>query len=372
MADARTKNQTATLDEPADRIAVARDKAHRVIDVDIHHSLPNWEALQPYLEEPWRSKIVRPNSRVGGLGVEAGRNRLDAVTPDGGTPASDPDFLVQQLIVENHVDIGILTGNIYGWNIHPNPEYANAVMSAWNDYTIDKFLTPHPQLRACITVNSNDPEAAAAEIDRLGSRDNMVMAIIGGTSTSPYGQKYYHPIYEAALRHDLPIGIHVSAAGTGIAHSATAVGTPRTFFEYHTGLPRIYMVQLISLVSEGVFEKYPDLRWVFIESGVAWLPHILWRLDKEWKALRQEVPWVKRPPSQVIREHCYFSTQPLEEPPNPDWLLQILEMIDGEDVLLYASDYPHWDFDALHVLNGLPAHYRRKIFHDNAEKLFKL
>ena len=367
-----TKETIPTLTESSKAPADTQDKAYRVIDTDIHHSLPDWEALQPYLDEPWRSKIVAPNSRVGGLGVEAGRSRLDSIPPGGGTPGSDPAFLIQQLIVENHVDIGILTGDIYGWNVHPNPEYANAVVAAFNNYTIERWLTPHEQLRGSIAVNSNDPEAATAEIDRLGPRDDMVMVIIGGTSTSPYGQKFYHPIYEAAMRHDLPIGIHVSSAGTGIAHAATAVGTPRTFFEYHSGLSRIYMTQLINLVSEGVFEKYPDLKCVFIESGVAWLPHVMWRLDKEWKGLRREVPWVKRAPSEVIREHCYFTTQPLEEPPNRDWLLQIFEMIDGENCLLYASDYPHWDFDALHVLNVLPRHYRRKIFQDNADKLFKL
>ena len=266
----------------------------------------------------------------------------------------------------------MLTGNVYGWNVHPNPEYANAVMAAFNDWTIDHWLTPHSQFRGSITVNSNDPEAAAAEIDRLGERDDMVMAIIGGTSTAPYGQKFYHPIYEAAVRHDLPVGIHVSAAGTGLAPAVSAVGTPRTFFEYHSGLPRIYITQLISLIAEGVFEKYPRLRWLFIEGGVAWLPHVMWRLDKEWRALRREVPWVKRPPSEVIREHCFFTTQPLEEPPDPRLLVQILEMIDGRNCLLYSSDYPHWDYDAVHVLNALPADYQPNIFQRNAERLFGL
>ena len=227
-------------------------------------------------------------------------------------------------------------------------------------------------MRGAITINSNDPEAAAVEIDRLGPRADMVMIIMGGTSRSPYGQKYYHPIYEAAIRHKLPITVHIASAGTGLSHAVTAVGYPRTFFEYHTGLTRIYQAHLISLIGEGVFEKYPDLRWIFIEGGVLWLPHVMWRLDKEWRGLRREVPWVKRLPSEVILEHCYFTTQPLEEPPNPDWLLQMLEMIRGEDILLYASDYPHWDFDAVHVLGHLPHHYKRKIFQENAEALFSL
>ena len=361
-----------TLTDPSPPVDENQDSSYRVIDTDIHHALPDWPTLQPYLAEPWRSKIVIPSSRVGSLGLEIGRNRSDAVTPSGGTPASDPDYLIQHLMVENRIDIGILTGNLYGWNVHPNPEYANAVVAAYNDWTIEQWLSPHSQLRGAITVNSNDPQAAAAEIDRLGPQTEMVMVIMGATSTAPYGQKFYHPIYEAAVRHNLPVGIHIAAAGTGIAPTVSAVGTPRTFFEYHTGLPRIYFVQLISLISEGVFEKYPELRWIFIEGGVAWLPHLMWRLDKEWKGLRREVPWVKRLPSEVIGEHCYFTTQPLEEPPNPDWLLQIFEMIDGENCLLYASDYPHWDFDARHVLNGLPARYRRKIFQDNAERLFDL
>ena len=348
------------------------ERRYRVIDTDIHHTVRSWSDLQPYLAEPWGSKIVDPRSHAGGLGLEAGRNRSDATPSNDGPAGSDPKLLIQQLIVENRVDIGILTGNQYGWNVHPNPEYANAVVRAFNDWTIDEWLTPYPQLRGAITINSNDPAAAAAEIDRLGPRPDMVMIVMGATSRSPYGQKFYHPIYEAAVRHNLPVSIHVASAGTGLAHAVTAVGYPRTFFEYHTGLPRIYQAHIISLISEGVFEKFPNLKWIFIEGGVLWLPHVMWRLDKEWKALRREVPWVKRLPSEVILEHCYFTTQPLEEPPNPEWLMQIFEMINGENILLYASDYPHWDFDALHALNRLPGHYKQKIFQENAEKLFNL
>ena len=362
----------ATRIDTPPHIAKRGQQSYRVIDTDIHHTIKDWADLQPYLTEPWRSQIVDARSRVGGLGLVVGRDRADAIPAKGGPPGSDPALLQKHLMVDNRIDIGILTGNQYGWNVHPNPEYANAVVRAFNDWTIEHWLTPYPQLRGSITVNSNDPEAAAAEIDRLGPLEAMVMVIMGATSRSPYGQKFYHPIYEAAIRHNLPVGIHVSAAGTGLSHAVSAVGYPRTFFEYHTGLPRIYQTHIISLVSEGVFEKFPDLRWIFIEGGVLWLPHVMWRLDKEWKSLRREVPWVKRLPSEYILDHCYFTTQPLEEPPNPDWLLQILEMINGQDILLYASDYPHWDFDAVHVLGRLPKDYRRKIFQDNAERLFGL
>lgn len=347
----------------------------RIIDVDVHHTVRDWTELQPYLAEPWRSRIIQSGSHVGGLGYlsSAGHRRHDAQPAAGGPAGSDPALLLQQLVVENGVNVALLTGEIYGWNVHPNTAYANAVISAWNDWTVDQWLAPYPEhLRGCIAINANDPEAAAAEIDRLGSRTDMVMVIMGATSRMPYGQKFYHPIYEAAVRHNLPIGMHPAAAGTGVAHAVTAVGYPTTFFEYHTGLPTIFQAQLISLICEGVFEKFPSLRWIFIEGGVSWLPQVMWRMDKNYKGLRADTPWVKRLPSEYIREHCFFTTQPIEEPPNPDWLLQIFEMIDGQKILLYASDYPHWDFDARHVMARLPEAYRRKIYHENAERLFNL
>lgn len=361
-------------DKDIDRANKSNPAGYIIIDADVHHTIRDWSDLQPYLQEPWRSRIVQAGSRVGGLGYlsPAGHRREDAYPENGGPPGSDPKLLIQQLCQDNKVDIGILTGEIYGWNTHPYHEYANAVVAAWNDWTIEHWLEPHSQFRGAIAVNSNDPLAAAAEIDRLGPRDDMVMVIMGATSTSPYGQKQYHPIYEAAVRHNLPVAIHPAAAGTGIAHAVTAVGYPRTFFEYHTGLTRIFMAQLISLIAEGVFEKFPSLKWIFIEGGVSWLPQIMWRMDKNYKALRADTPWVRRLPSEYVHDHCYFTTQPIEEPPKPEWLLQIFDMIDAKTMLLYASDYPHWDFDAMHVINRLPLEYRHHIFQRNAEILFGL
>ena len=121
-----------------------RSRPYRVIDTDIHHTIADWSDLQPYLAEPWRTKIVDGRSRVGSLGLENGRNRSDATTPDGGTAGSDPEMLIQQLIVEQKIDIGILTGTQYGWNVHPNPEYANAVVRAFNDWTIEQWLAALP------------------------------------------------------------------------------------------------------------------------------------------------------------------------------------------------------------------------------------
>jgi hypothetical protein len=95
---------------------------------------------------------------------------------------------------------------------------------------------------------------------------------------------------------------------------------------------------------EGVFERFPKLKVVIIEGGFAWLPALTWRLDKLFERMRSEVPHLKRRPSEYIREHIWLTTQPMEEPKDPRQLLDVMEWI-GWDRLLFASDYPHWDFD---------------------------
>jgi predicted TIM-barrel fold metal-dependent hydrolase len=73
-------------------------------------------------------------------------------------------------------------------------------------------------------------------------------------------------------------------------------------------LTQCAMSQVVSLVFHGVFEKYPELRVAVIEASVTWLPSLLCRMDTDWKALRSDVPWVKRRPSEVVREHLPFTT----------------------------------------------------------------
>jgi uncharacterized protein len=103
-------------------------------------------------------------------------------------------------------------------------------------------------------------------------------------------------------------------------------------------------LQLTSMVMEGVFERLPDLRFVLIEGGFGWVPSLLWRLDRAWQRMRDETPHLKRPPSDYIRRQVWFTTQPMEEPDQSEHLCDTIEWI-GWDRLLFATDYPHWDFD---------------------------
>ena len=139
-------------------------------------------------------------------------------------------------------------------------------------------------------------------------------------------------------------------------------------------MPQAFQAQLISFVFEGVFEHFPTLKVVLIEGGFAWLPSLLWRMDRMWEKLGSEVPHVKRPPSEYIREHVWFTTQPMEEPSKNAHFHQVLDQINMPDKIMFATDYPHWDFDAPDEAFPvkLDPTLHQKILAGNAQALYQL
>ncbi|MBA3622445.1 MAG: amidohydrolase family protein, partial [Euzebyales bacterium] len=214
------------------------------------------------------------------------------------------------------------------------------------------------------------PLGAAQEIRRLGGHPDMVQVLVSSGSARPYGDRFYWPIWEAAAELGLPVAAHLGGQG-GVNGNPTGTGPPSFFWEAHALLCETGMGHVASLIAQGVFEKWPAMRFLLIECGVAWLAPILWRLDADWKALRKETPWLDRLPSEVAREHIRLTTQPLEEPKDVHHLWSVLEAIDGERTLLYASDYPHWDFDDPNLLRIPPA-WRQRVYSENARELYRL
>ena len=130
--------------------------------------------------------------------------------------------------------------------------------------------------------------------------------------------------------------------------------------------------QLTSLVLEGVPERFPKLKIVFIEGGFGWIPPATWRMDRHFETFRSEVPHLKRKPSEYVKEHFWFTTQPIDEPDEAKHLRSLIEWV-GVDRLLFSSDYPHWDFDDPRYAFKTPLTEaeRRKIFNTNARAIYK-
>jgi predicted TIM-barrel fold metal-dependent hydrolase len=181
------------------------------------------------------------------------------------------------------------------------------------------------------------------------------------------GNHHFDPIYEAAQEHELSIFFHVS--GADFVYQGSPVpcgGIPETYSEWRLALPQIGQANLSSLVFSGALERYPHLNFVFAEFGFAWVAPLVWRMDVMWQAARMETPWVKRWPSDYVRERVRFTTQPIEEPRRKKDLDTLIGIL-GPEHLVFSTDYPHWDADnPYRVLQSVPDEWRRQICRDNA------
>jgi predicted TIM-barrel fold metal-dependent hydrolase len=348
----------------------------RIIDTDVHNAIANPNDLIPYLPKAFHEQWLRTGPGYGGRGYYGNNSvlREDARTETGGTAGSDPLYLKKHHLDKYGIEYAILTGSgILGISLHPDPDYGNVLATAYNDWLIETWLKASPQYKGSILINNSDPAAAVKEIERVGGHPDMVQVIMCSGSRMLYGQRAYHPIYEAAERFGLPVAIHPGTEGAGISGPPTPSGHPTRYLEWHNILPANYMAHINSLVCEGVFEKFPGLKFVAIEGGIAWLPHLMWRMDKNYKGLRHTVPWLKRLPSEYIKGHILLTTQPIEEPDNREKLDLMFDLIDGDHMIMFSSDYPHWDFDNPQVaLQPLNKARRQKIFSENAAELYGL
>lgn len=346
-----------------------------IIDADVHNTIGKLKDLLPYLPKVWHQQWMESGIGVHGQYYSpVGVLRQDAVPDSGGPAGSDPQFVLRHYMEPYGIDYAVLTGGgEQGISLHADPDYATAVAAAFNDWLADTWLKASPKFKGSIQINHSDPTEAAKEIDRMAKHPDMVQVVMGSGARMPYGNRFYHPIYEAAERNGLPVAIHPGTEGKGVAGAPTPSGYPTRYMEWHNILPANFMTHINSLVCEGVFEKYPKLKFVSIEGGIAWLPHLMWRMDKNYKALRDSAPWLKRLPSEYILEHVRVTTQPIEEPQKPEHLVQIFQMMQADKIAMFSSDYPHWDFDNPKVvLNGIPRDMRRRILGTNAAELYGL
>jgi len=354
-----------------------------IIDVDVHHRWKSDVDMLAYLEPEWRELADRERNEVW---LEApialfhhstGWNkRSDTVPEAGGPPGSDYELLCEQWLDPYPVERAILTFDV-GTNAGiPNPMFASALCRAANDWNIDTWLDGHndPRLYGSILVPTQLPEDGAAEIYRHAGNPRMVQALVVSNGLGkPFGHPIYHPIYAAAAECDLPIAIHNGGDQWGLTTHMTAGGMPATRFEFHTLAPQSGLTHLASFITNGVFEKFPNLRLSMIEIGVSWLPWLLWQLDRYYPELKKESPLLKKLPSEYFREHITVTTQPLEMTDRREDLIEGLEAADGiEDILVFSSDYPHWDFDdPTFVARRLPASWAPKVFYENGLRMLR-
>ena len=378
--------ETRRADDRSDATALG------IVDAAVHNEVPGSSALFPYLSDHWVEHLTntvfkgpseayypanspitaRPGSRPTNLGaVQSTRTRTSLGGSGGHPPASTLDVVREQVLDATSVSAAVLCSPYAVDGLH-HPDAAVAFASAVNDWQIAEWLDKEPRLRASIVVPIQIPELAAREIDRVGGHPGFVQVALPARTQHPLGSRIYRPVWDAIARNNLVAGIQFGGVP---GNPPTPSGWPSYFLEEYVDMAGVFAAQVTNIVSEGVFDQWPSLRVVLIEAGWTWLPPHMWRFDKEWKNLRRLVPWVRRAPSEYIREHIRLTVQPLDGPEDDAKpLLQIVEQLESEDMLLYASHFPR-----VHALDPeeafirrLPETLARKIRSDNARALYGL
>ncbi|HEX3348023.1 MAG TPA: amidohydrolase family protein [Acetobacteraceae bacterium] len=336
----------------------------QAIDCDVHPPLPSTRDLLPHIDDYWREHILR-------RGIEADSFETTAHPAkaplncrpdwrDGET--SQLDGLRERLLEPFGLRVAICN-MLHGATMVFNEDLSAALCKGVNNWVAAELLDRDPRLRASILVTPHSPANAVQEMERLAPDRRFVQVLLPALGEMPLGRRYHWPIYEAAERLGLPIGIH---AGSMFRHPPSALGWPSYYLEDYVSLATGFASALNSLVTEGVFVKYPRLKVVLIESGVTWLPGYFWRIDKTWRGVRSETPWVNGPPSEIIRAHVRVTIQPFDDPPKAAQVQTILEQIGCDDMLLFSTDYPHWHFEGTDAFpDGLPLGLHEKVMVEN-------
>ena len=177
-------------------------------------------------------------------------------------------------------------------------------------------------------MSSLDPRAGAREIERWAGHPDMVEVLLCPQTQVSFGDPAFDPIYEAASRHGLPVATHLMGLGPFERTPITPVGNQSHWHDFMAAWPLLFASHVMSLVFDGAFERFPDLRIVFTEGAFTWVLPLMWRMDSYWEARRSDVPWVRRPPSQYVTEHIRFTSEPLEDPEDSAAYRRYLEWMD--------------------------------------------
>jgi predicted TIM-barrel fold metal-dependent hydrolase len=364
----------------APRTAPGRDESARVdvklVDTDVHPMLTSPAELKPFLAERWHHYLRHHTVVPISIAAINHGTRVDARPEDGRPAGSDPELMERQLLGEAGVDFAILVWHT--WGPLANPEADAAWTAAFNDWQASTWLgdhNAHGRYFGSIRIPAQNPDAAIREIERYADDPRFVQLLLVHPYQPAFGHPSYEPIWRAAAEAGLPVAVHVSVGQLGATQFMHPCGHPAFMFEWHTtSYPAAYSAHVASLVCSGVFERIPDLRFVMLEGGISWAWALGNHLDRNWRLLRSEVPALRHKPSDYIRRHVWFSTQPVEEAfTGPEPVLQAWEQLDAARRIMFSSDYPHWDFDdPKRALPRMAPDLRRRIMADTAIELYDL
>jgi predicted TIM-barrel fold metal-dependent hydrolase len=254
--------------------------------------------------------------------------------------------------------------------LHPQPEVEAGMSRAYNRWMVEKLLPSETRLKSMLYLPFNDPEASYKMVQDFGDKPGVIGFCVVSTRYKPIYDNAYMKTYALMEEMGKPLAFHA-----GYNWNDPLLGNTNRFIVTHAMGFTIYnAMHCANWIINGLPERFPKLPVIWIESGLAWVPWLMQRLDNDYKMRSSEAPSLTKLPSEYMKD-MYYSSQPMEMPDDMDVLEMTFKMMNAESQLLWCSDYPHWDMDVPSIIWDLPfldEKAKRNILGENARRLFDL
>ena len=358
-----------------------------IVDVDSHHvELDTWSEILEYIADPvlrYNAKEMAKNwphaahlalsNHPPGLTFQDVSGRIPHMAQLGehvdGQGGMHRDItLVRRAMESMGISVQIVFPQpMLEIGLHPSPEIETQLIMAYNRWFTERILAHEPRIKSMLALPFANPEACLRVIREFAEKPGVVGFLITSQRNAALWRPEYMPVFRELEERGLPLGFH--------AGPDYAVGRQMNrFISVHSiSFVTCNMIHLTNWVMNAMPERFPKLKVIWIESGLAWLPFMMQRLDHEYLMRQSDAPMLRRVPSEYMRE-MYYTSQPMEKT-NLKLLEATFEAINAESQLLYSSDWPHWDFDTPGQIAGLPfvsEQGKRNILGETARQLFRL
>ncbi|HME47519.1 amidohydrolase family protein [Mycobacterium sp.] len=340
-----------------------------LVDASVHIFFKSNQDLRGVLREPFRSRGF-PDYEKDWYGAPGGEYAKGTRGPDRGYPGSDPDVVAAQLFDERGVDVAVLHPMTRG--IMPDRHLGTAIAAAHNEMMVSRWLESAEygdRFRGTIRVNPDDIAGALREIDKWAGHPRVVQIGVPLQSRELYGKPQFWPLWEAAAAANLPVAAHIEM-GEGIAFPVTPSGKTRTYEQYLGFMSLNYLYHLMNMIAEGVFERTPNLKFVWADGAADLLTPFIWRMDCFGRPHLEQTPWAPRIPSDYLPGHVYFVHGSLDGPGDTEFAGEWFGFTHKEDMVMFGSSYPHWHAGDPAVPAAFSAEQRDKLCWRNAAELY--
>jgi predicted TIM-barrel fold metal-dependent hydrolase len=371
--------------EHAKQQAVERNyKDYLIVDVDAHHyEEESWPEIVEYIEDP----VIRHRAKLGVAKNNLGSSLLfrpPAQQNIGGRLTRKTSHKYEEGEPGSHREVSLVRAEMEAIGIdyqivfptpmlqlgmHPDSQVEVEVAWAYSRWFTERILTEDPRIKTMIYLPFNEPEASLRFVEYFSGKPGVAGFMVTAARYKPVHHNAYTKVYRALEERNMPLGFHA------IFHESERMfeGMNKFLSVHALGFIFYNLVHITNIVINGIPERFPNLKFMWIEGGLAWIPFLMQRLDNEYMMRTSEAPLLKKLPSEYMRD-MFYTTQPMETH-DLDALKTTFRMINAETQLMFASDYPHWDFNLPSTIFDLPfltEQAKRQILGENARRVFNL